>query len=343
MARSSTQEGAWWRATLARSIMLAAVTGGLGYVLGGKPVIAGKSATDQGPLVETRRGRGAHRPSEIPLRGWRDIAIRTLREFNSDHVTIIAGGVTFSVLLAIFPALGAFVALYGLVADVNQIPQQLHELRAVLPSDAVNFLGGEMMRLAKARHQGLSLALGSGLVLSFWSANGAMKATFVGMNVAYAEKETRGFVRLYMTTLAFTLGLILFLVVALAALSLSGVVEHFLGSTVGTLVKIARWPVLVLGFAGGASMLYRYGPSRPKARWRWISWGSAVATVVWLLASLLFSLYASNFAHYDRTYGSLGTVIALMVWIWISATILLFGAELNSEVEHQAAVDATNK
>ncbi|MGI8841562.1 MAG: YihY/virulence factor BrkB family protein, partial [Caulobacteraceae bacterium] len=287
------------------------------------------------------RGRGARDPAQIPLRGWKDVLVRLWSEFNADNITIIAGGVTFSVLLAIFPALGAFVALYGLVGDVNDVPRQLQVIGVILPHDMVKFIGGEMIRLARARGGGLSLALIGGLVISFWSANGAMRTFMVGLNVAYEEKEKRGFIGATLTSLAFTIGLLVFAMGTLVALGASSVVAAFLGKDAEFLFNLARWPLLVLAFAGGLSLLYRFGPSREAARWRWITWGSALATVLWLLASVAFSFYASRFAHYDRTYGSLGAVVGLMVWIWLSAIIVLAGAELNAELEHQTAIDTT--
>lgn len=327
-----------WAPGVAELFMTAAVAGGLTYVL--TAVERSWAPNPTTPLTPTGagspdRGRGARNPGEIPARGWRDILKRTFAAFGADHITVIAGGVTFSVLLAIFPALAAFVALYGLVANVNDIPGQLQTLGAILPSAAVTFVGGEMMRLAQARHGGLSLALVFGVLLSFWSANGAMKSLFVGMNVAYEEKERRGLIKLNLITLAFTLGLVVFFILAVTALAADAVAAHFVGPAVGTMVALARWPLLLLVFGGGLSLLYRYGPSRPHARWRWVSWGSVAATGLWLAASLLFSFYTSNFSHYNRTYGSLGAVVGLMIWIWISAIIVLLGAELNGEIEHQ--------
>lgn len=282
------------------------------------------------------RGTGAAHPGQIPARGWRDILKRTLAAFAADHIMVIGGGVTFSVLLAIFPAMAAFVSLYGLVADVDDIPRQLQTLGAVLPSAAVKFIGGEMMRLAQAGHGGLSLGLIFGVLLSFWSANGAMKALFVGLNVAYEENERRNFIKLNLLTLVFTFGLMIFFAVTVAALAADAVVARLMGPAAGSIVAFARWPLLLLAFGGGLSLLYRYGPSRRHAQWRWVSWGSVAATILWLAASLAFSFYTSKFSHYNQTYGSLGAIVGLMIWIWISAIIVLLGAELNGEIEHQA-------
>lgn len=320
--------------------LAAAVTGLAVFVLarpkpgswGGEVVGPGKARSRiAGP------GGGAGKPSEIPVRGWGEILKRTWREMTEDHITIIAGGITYSVLLAIFPALGAFVAIYGLVADVNDIPRQMQTLSAVLPSAAVGFIGQQMTRLARANHGGLSLAAALGLLIAFWSANGATKAFFVGLNVAYEVEEKRSFVHLTMSTMAFTLGLVLFVVVVSVAVAV-GVAVPFLGPAIGAVAKFARWPLLLAAFAGGLAMLYQYAPCRLHERWRWVTPGSLAATLLWLGASLLYSVYTANFSHFDKTYGSLGAVIGLMVWIWISVVIVLFGAELNSEIEHQAAL-----
>ncbi len=313
--------------------MVAAIAGGLSFLAAGEP----RAAPAPVRLTGLYRGRGARSPAGIPARGWRDILRRTWTGFNDDHIVVIAGGVTFSVLLSIFPALAAFVALYGLVADVDRIPHQLQMLSAVLPSATVKFMGGEMLRLAHTRHGGLSLAAVLGVLLSLWSANGAMKALFIGMNVAYERDERRGIVKLNIMTLTFTLGLVVFLALTFAALAADAVVARLAGPEAGVLVAFARWPLLLVAFGFGLALLYRYAPCRAHTRWRWISWGSGAATVSWLTASLLFSFYTSRFSHYDKTYGSLGAVVGLMVWIWISAIVVLTGAELNAEIERQAA------
>lgn len=318
------------------------VAGALGAMLLGALSIDPVRARHRGSGAwEKERGRSADSPAKIPLRGWKQVLVRTWKEFNQDNISIIAGGVTFNILLAIFPALGAFVALYGLIGDVSDVPRQLQVLSVLLPPDVVNFAGQQMVRLAKARSGGLSLALVGGLVISFWSASGAMKAVMVGMNVAYEEREKRGFIRFNLISLAFTFGLLIFAAIVLIALGAGSLVGAFLGKDVEFLLNVARWPVLFLAFAGSLSVLYRFGPSREMARWRWITWGSVSATVVWLLCSVAFSFYVGRFAHYDRTYGSLGTAIGLMLWIWVSSVIVLAGAEINAELEHQTMVDST--
>ena len=276
-------------------------------------------------------------PSQIRLRGWKEILFRAWTSFNQDNIAIIGAGVTFNILLAIFPALAAFVALYGLAADVGQVPGQLAVLSGVLPRDVMAFAGDEMIRLAKARGGGLSLALVVGAAISLWSANGAVRATIVGLNVAYEAREKRGFFHLTLLSLLFTVGLILVLSVVVLALGAGGVAGAYLGVGVEWTLDIVRWPFLLVIAVGALSLLYRFGPCRPFVRWRWITWGSASATLAWLVSSACLSCYLGRFAHLGRTYGSLATVVALMLWTWLSAVIVLAGAELNCEIERQNA------
>ena len=290
--------------------------------------------------LEPGRGRSAQHPGEIPIRGWKDIVWRAYTEFNKDNITQVAGGIAFFGLLAIFPAMAAFVSLYGLFSDVATAQKQLSLLAGVIPASALTLIGDQMLRIAAAKHAGLGLAFIIGLLVSIWSANAGMKSLFVGLNVAFEEKEKRNFVRLNLVSLAFTFGAIVFLMLALGAVVVVPVILAYVGYH-GAGLSLLRWPLLFLGAVAGFAVLYRYGPSRQAEQWRWLTWGGAIAAVLWLCVSLLFSLYVTNFAHYDKTYGSLGAVIGFMSWIWISTIAVLFGAELNSEIEHQTAVDTT--
>jgi membrane protein len=291
-------------------------------------------------LAEPGRGRAAHSPREIPLRGWKDIFWRTWREFNRDNIPQVAGGVAFFGLLAVFPAMAAFVSLYGLFFDVPTAYAQLNVLSGVVPAAALQLVGEQMIRLAAARHTGLGFAFAISLLLSVWSANAGVKALIVGLNVAFEEREKRNLLKLNLVSLGFTVGLILFLILALGAVVAVPIVLAFIGYK-GAALAVLRWP-LMLGVAMlGLAALYRFGPSRDSGRWRWVSWGSGFAAVLWLTASLLFSFYVAHFGSYDKTYGSLGAVVGFMTWIWLSTITVLVGAELNSEMEHQTAVDTT--
>ena len=290
------------------------------------------------------RGRAADRPGEIPPRGWKDILVRTYHSLSDDRVTALAAGVTYYILLALFPGITALVSIYGLVADPADIGEHLASLSGTIPSDAISIISGQLHFLASQDEKALGLAFFGGLLVSLWSANAAMKALFDALNVVYGEKEKRNFFILNALSLAFTAGLVLFLVLAMIGIVVIPAILDllYLGSVSELIINLLRWPAMLALVVLGLAVLYRYGPSRADARWRWISWGSVSAALLWLAVSMLFSWYASNFGGYNKTYGSLGAVIAFMVWSWLSATIVLLGGELNAEIEHQTAKDSTS-
>ncbi len=290
--------------------------------------------------LEPGRGRNAEHPGQIPIRGWKDIFWRAWTEFNRDNIPQVAGGVTFFGLLALFPAMAAFVSLYGLFFDPNTAEQQVRLLNGVLPVEALGFVSEQIKRLAAAHHAGLSFGFISGLLISLWSANAGMKALMVGLNISFEEREKRKFIKLNLISLAFTLGGLVFVILSAGAVIVVPVVLAFVGYQ-GSALSLLRWPVLLLVAVGAITVLYRYGPSRQLERWRWVTVGSAMAAALWLAASLLFSIYVAHFGNYDKTYGSLGAVIGFLTWIWVSVITILFGAEINSEIEHQTAVDTT--
>jgi membrane protein len=291
--------------------------------------------------LDDGRGRTARSPLQIPFKGWKDILIRTYKEFNEDQVQMIAGGVTFFTLLAIFPGLAAFVALYGLFADVAEAQKHLQVLSHFLPASTLKFIGEQMVRLAAAQKGGLSVTFVVGLATSVWSANGAVKALMTGLNIAYEEHERRSWLRRTLTSLGFTLGLLVFGIAAILVLGAGPALEAYVGHHAAFMLNLVSWPVLFVGMGLGLALLYRYAPSRDPARFQWITWGSVAALLLWLGVSALFSIYVGNFAHYDKTYGSLGAVVGFMMWNWLTNVIILAGAELNSEIEAQTAVDTT--
>jgi membrane protein len=293
--------------------------------------------------LERGRGRNAETPSQLSWTGWKDILWRVFAEFSADRVTLIAAGATFYLLLALFPALAAFVSIYGFVADPSTIADHIAFLGGVLPSGGVELIESQLESLVSADPSSLSFAFLFGLALALYSANNGILTMFEAMNIAYDETEKRGFFKRYAVSLLFTLGAI---VIAILFIVSVGVVPAVLavvglGEVAETLISLARWPILFVASAAAISLLYRYGPSRERAKWRWVTWGAIVATAIWILASVLFSWYLTNFADYNATYGSLGAVIGFMMWTWISVIILIVGAELNSEMEHQTARDST--
>jgi membrane protein len=280
---------------------------------------------------------------EIPSLGWKDILWRTYEEFNNDRVMSVAAGVTYYALLALFPALGALVAIYGLFADPTTIQDHLSALSGVLPGGALDIVREQVIRIASQGGGTLGFAFIFGLGLSLWSANAGMKAVFDALNIVYDEEEKRSFIQLNLRSLTFTLAAIGFILLALAGIVVLPIVLDFvgLGSGIEWLLAIARWPVLLAAVVAGLAVLYRYGPSRDKPEWKWVTPGGIVASVLWLAGSMLFSWYVANFGSYNETYGSLGAVIGFMTWIWISSIIVLLGAEINAEMEHQTAQDTT--
>lgn len=289
---------------------------------------------------EPDRGRMAASPWRIPPRGWVDILWRTLRETGEDRLTVVAGSVTYYTLLAIFPGVGVFVSLYGLFADVAEVEKQLLQLSAVFPPDVTRLTGEQMIRLAGADSEGLSFAFVASLLLSVWSASAGMRALFDGLNIAYDETERRSYAVRAALTYGFTLALVVFLAVV-SALLVAAPIALARAGLADTWLAAVRWPLVFLVATLAFSVAYRYGPSRQRARWRWLTPGSAFASALWIGGSVGFSWYLNNVAGLDRVYGSLGAVIGFMLWIWFSVMIVLIGAELNAEIEHQTALDST--
>lgn len=292
-----------------------------------------------------RSGQGAlaRSPTEIPMRGWADILRRTYHEVDRDRVLAVAAGVTFYALLALFPALTALVSIYGLVAEPGTIGEQLVVAEGLLPAGSTEFLRDQVVRITSAGETSLGFAFALGLVLAIWSANAGAKAIFDALNVAYGEDEKRGFFKLNAMSLSFTVAILVFAVVALGAIAALPVVLDYvyLGEATEVVISVARWPALILVLVLGLSLLYRFGPSRDTAQWSWVSPGAIFAAITWLGASLLFSWYVANFEDYNKTYGAIGAVIGLLTWMWLSAIIVLIGAELNSEAERQTNRDTT--
>ena len=319
-----------------RTGMFERVTAALGFVL----VAAGAAALGR---LHRHAPDQAPAPAAIQGPGWRRVALRTWSEFNRDRIPQVAGGVAFFALLSMFPAMAAFVSLYGLFADVSQVPHHLTILAGVMPHAALSLAADEMTRLAGGKHPALGLAFAVSLIAALWSANGAVKALFAGLNTAYEAVEERGLVRLNLVSLAFTVTGLTFAVTAFGLVVAGPPVLLALGWKARldpSIVAMLRWPVLFVGAAFSMAMLYRFGPCRHRGRWRWVTAGSALASLVWLAVSMGLSWYVGNFGHYERTYGSLGAVVAFMTWLWLSTIVILAGAELNSEIEAEAAARA---
>jgi membrane protein len=292
---------------------------------------------------ENDRGRQAASPTEIPPKGWKDILLRVYANVSKHRVFALAAGMTYYSILAIFPAIAALVAIYGIFSDPTTIAKHLDQLGGLMPGGAVDVARDQLTRVASKGTQALGLTFLIGLATSLWSANAAMKSLFDTLNIVHGEEERRGFVKLNAISLGFTLGGVGFILAALGSIVVAPVILNYAGlSNAGDLLlRIGRWPSMYVVLTFALAVIYRFGPSREAPRWRWITWGSAIAALLWLAVSGLFSWYAANFGKFNETYGSLGAVIGFMTWLWISAIVVLLGAELDAEMEHQTARDTT--
>jgi membrane protein len=285
----------------------------------------------------------AAQPSDIPARGWLDVVKRTQKEIKTDNVTLIAAGVAFYSMLAIFPALIAVVTIYGLVANPADVARQVDSFAKSLPPGAGDLLTDQLQKIVSSSRDSLSIALVISIAGALWSASAGIQALVKGLNVVYDEKETRGFVKLRGLALLLTFGAIVVVLCALGLIAvLPGVLDKIgLGRAGELAVSVGRWPALILLVAVGLAVLYRLGPDRATPRWHWVSWGALVAVVLWVVISAGFSYYVGNFGKYNQTYGSLGAVIVLLLWLWLSALAALIGAELDAEIEREAARQTT--
>jgi membrane protein len=276
----------------------------------------------------------------IPLTGWRDILWRTVQRANDDRLLATAAGVVFYGLLAIFPAITALVSCYGLFADPTTIGGNLQTLSLMLPDGSFQIVQDQIARVLAKGNAALGATFLFGLAFALWSANAGIKAVIDALNVVCEEREKRSFVRLNLTSLAFTSAAIvalLLMVGAVVALPLA--LDHVgLAPELRAMISLARWPLLIVTLLIALGVLYRFGPSRDAAGWPWLTVGAVAATLFWISGSALFSWYLSNFGNYSATYGSLGAAIGLMMWMWMSTIIVLYGAELNSVIEHRAAL-----
>ncbi|MGJ8545958.1 MAG: YihY/virulence factor BrkB family protein [Sulfitobacter sp.] len=289
------------------------------------------------------RGRQADTPRDLPKKGWKDIAFRLKDELADDHVGLIAAGVAFYALLAIFPALTALMALAGLMLEPPQVTAQIEQITQIIPQQAAQIILDQAVAVTGSQEGGLGFAFVMGLLLAIYSASKGMASLIEGLNVAYDEDETRGFVKKTLWTLGLTVFLILGLLLGLlAALAVPAILNMIaLPDWLHNLLSLSRWAVLALLTVFGLAVLYRYGPARDDAEWQWLTPGAMAACLIWVAASVGFSVYVSNFGSYNETFGSMAGVIILLMWLWISAYIVLLGAELNAEMEAQTAADTT--
>jgi membrane protein len=287
------------------------------------------------------RGRRADSPTEIPAKGWKDIAKRTWTERKEDNVQILAAGTAFYLFLALFPALIATISVYGLVSDPADVERQLSGALTGLPPEAAALIETQLTNVADSAESGLAISTAISILAALWSASKGMQAIITSLNIAFNEEETRGFIKLRGLSLLLTFGLIIAAVVGVGGMVLVSSVAADLGSAVETIVNIVRWPILGLAVMAGLAVLYRYAPDRDKAEWKWVSPGAVVGVVLWLVASIGFSFYVNNFGSFNETYGSLAAVIILLLWLFLTAFIIIMAAEFDSEMERQTEKDTT--
>jgi membrane protein len=297
--------------------------------------------TSPAAVQDHGRGRQAKQPQQIPPKGWNDIALRLKTEIKQDQIPLLAAGVAFYALLSLFPAIIAAVSIYGLVADPETVRDQIDRLTQLLSPETAGILSQQIRQVTAGAGGALGLATVLGIATALWSASSGMKALVTGVNMAYDETESRKFLKLRGLALLLTLGAMLLMAVALALIVAFPAVTNDWPTALRWTASILRWLLLAALLTVGLAVLYRYAPDRDNPKWSWVSWGSAVATLLWVLASLAFSFYVSSFGNYNKTYGALAGMIILLLWLFLTAFVVLAGAELNTEMELQTAKDTT--
>lgn len=307
---------------------------------------------DREPRYEGRRpggrelphpGHDAESPRQIPRSGWKQILGRVKDQVGEDDLPMLAAALAFYAVLALFPALIALITVYGLVADPQQVQEQLSSLTQNLQGGAGQLLRDQLTSIVSASRSSLSWGLLASVVGALWAASSGMQALIKAVNIAYDEDETRGFFKMRGLSLLLTLGGVVFVIVSVALIAvLPPLLDGIgLGDVARKAIAWGRWPLLALFAMGALAIIYKLAPDRDAPRFRWVSWGAGVATIVWLIASWGFSFYVQNFGSYNETYGSLAGIVVLLMWFYISALVILLGAELNAEIELQTGVDTT--
>ncbi len=294
-------------------------------------------------LTRRPRGRDASSPREMPVTGWRDVLLRVKHEAKLDNLTLVAAGMAFYAMLSVAPTLAFMVSVYGLVVTPAEVQAQVEVLSTYLPAGASSTVLTQLQDVATAEESSLGWGMLLAAMISLWSASKAMKSLFGGLNTVYEEYETRSFFRLTAQSLLFTLAGIVVLVLMLAVVAVLPLVLDILAlpGRGETLVRVLSWLLISCVALIALAILYRYGPARSRAQWQWVTVGAVFALVIWLASSVALSWYVASFDSYQKTYGSLGAVVVLLMWFFLSAYAVLLGGELNSELEHQTEVDST--
>jgi membrane protein len=302
-----------------------------------------RSDPERAERDEPGRGRAARTPSEIPRAGWRDILLRVWQKLSEDNVSLVAAGVALNTLLAVFPAMAVLASVYGMFASPAQVGREIAPFYGILPHEAAGIIQTQLQALARPHDQTLGIGAIVSFVVSLYYSSQGVSALMSATNIAYRERERRGFIKLILVAIGFAVGAVLgFVVMLLLTVAVPLALERLpLPSFVDNAALVLRWILLWVFAALGLAIVYRYAPSRENARWRWVTWGSVIAATLWLVSSILFSLYVRNFGSYGKTYGALGGVIVLIMWFYLQGYAIVLGAEFNAETEHQTAVDTT--
>lgn len=289
------------------------------------------------------RGRQAAQPTQIPKMGWLDVLWRVKNGIARDYIPVLAAGIAFYALLATFPIIVAIISLWAIMFDPHQIAQQILLVSQLLPPEAASIIEKQAEQTTENAGAGTSLAAVGALLLAIYSASRGMYWVMQGLNIVYDERESRGLLKKIAVTLLLTIGAIVMTTVALGVIAVIPIIIDVLAldNSTATLIDLMRWPLLMIMAMLAVAVIYRYAPDREEPRWQWISIGSVVSVMLWIAGSVGFSIYVSHFASFNRIYGSLGAVAILLVWFWLSAFVILMGAELNSEMEHQTRHDTT--
>ena len=294
-------------------------------------------------MKETKRGQQAAQPVHIPVVGWWDIVKRIFKQMNEDNLSLVAAGVAFYALLAIFPAIAAVVSIYAYFSSPTDISEHLSLFVTLLPDSSRELILSQVSSLAQSSNASLSISALGTLVLTIWSSSKGSQALITACNISYREYEKRSFFKALLVRFLFSIGAIVVAIFSLIIIGILPIVLNLVGLKEGIdlLIKLISWPLLALIFNFTLVLLYRYAPHRKPAKWRWITIGSSIATVLWILASIGFSFYVSRFSSYNETYGSLGGVVIMLMWLYISAYIVILGASTNAATEQQTAIDST--
>lgn len=299
--------------------------------------------TDENLDNETNYGQEADKPGQIPLKGWKQILLRVKDAIKNDHIPIISAGIAFYLFLALFPAIAALLSIYGIAMDPQQVQQQMSQLTAILPEQGRQFLSDTLQSVAGKSNQSLGWGVALSILFSLFSANKATKALFEGVTIAYNEENTRSFIRANGISLLFTLTAIVLFIICLSLIVAFPALMGNLGlpDIVITVIEWVRWLVLGLLVVMAIAAVYKFGTVRNDPKFSWASWGALIATVLWLVASWLFSFYVKNFGNFDETYGPVAAIIIMMLWFFMTSFVILIGAEINAEMEHQTRKDTT--